>query len=390
MANAIERLKSPEKSNSSSSLVSEDTVIQSDKRVSQCRALSERVGTHLQRTRAALDVLSGEATTLQQSIMEQQRYYKDHKEKLEPSVWDNLVRAQHIFEGGGPGDDLRKLIPKKDQHALIIRLLLGNTVNIVSKSRAESLALKEDYYAFKDSNAWWFLVFSLVLYAGHRYVIHLEQAQAPITFVPPLKVGLLMFLCWLLYFYVAISLRENVLKANGSKLLSWWIYHHYYSILLVLLMLTLPVDSPAVNSYSGHYLAWCVGQGVVMVLQNRYQRRRMYTRIALGKDSNMDVVAGESSGTSGQLLFLIPFLFGLQLMQFLVGLQIVQHTWRSLLTPQGWLTMEEHASDLRGSRGACVCGLLFVRMAIGNFVATMHSLAKKREFRKHVRSKRDE
>lgn len=37
-------------------------------------------------------------------------------------------------------------------------------------------------------------------------------------------------------------------------------------------------------------------QGLIMMLYNQYQRRRMYTRIALGKSSAMDVVAGESSG----------------------------------------------------------------------------------------------
>lgn len=46
-----------------------------------------------------------------------------------------------------------------------------------------------------------------------------------------------------------------------------------------------------------------------MFVQNRYQRRRMYTRIALGKNSAMDVVSGESSGSSGQLLLLYPLLF---------------------------------------------------------------------------------
>ena len=49
-----------------------------------------------------------------------------------------------------------------------------------------------------------------------------------------------------------------------------------------------------------------------MMVQNHYQRRRMYTRIALGKNGNMDVVAGESSGSSGQLLLLYPMLFLLQ------------------------------------------------------------------------------
>jgi len=34
-----------------------------------------------------------------------------------------------------------------------------------------------------------------------------------------------------------------------------------------------------------------------------------YTRIAMGKNTAMDVVTGESSGTSGQLLLLYPLLF---------------------------------------------------------------------------------
>lgn len=47
-----------------------------------------------------------------------------------------------------------------------------------------------------------------------------------------------------------------------------------------------------------------------MLLQNRYQRRRLYTRIALGKSNAMDVVGGESAGGQGQLYILYPFLFG--------------------------------------------------------------------------------
>ena len=64
-------------------------------------------------------------------------------------------------------------------------------------------------------------------------------------------------------------------------------------------------------------------QGIVMMLQNRYQRRRMYTRIALGKNRAMDVVSGETSGGSGQLIILYPLLFGLQLGQCWIG----AHTW---------------------------------------------------------------
>lgn len=31
------------------------------------------------------------------------------------------------------------------------------------------------------------------------------------------------------------------------------------------------------------FLKWAIMQGVAMLLQNRYQRQRLYTRIALGK-----------------------------------------------------------------------------------------------------------
>lgn len=41
----------------------------------------------------------------------------------------------------------------------------------------------------------------------------------------------------------------------------------------------------------------------------------MYTRIALGKSSAMDVVGGETSASTGQLWVLYPMLFALQGLQ---------------------------------------------------------------------------
>lgn len=56
-------------------------------------------------------------------------------------------------------------------------------------------------------------------------------------------------------------------------------------------------------------MLWSAFQALVMLVQNRYQKRRMYTRIAMGKNSAMDVVSGESSGSAGQLMVLYPMLF---------------------------------------------------------------------------------
>jgi hypothetical protein len=61
--------------------------------------------------------------------------------------------------------------------------------------------------------------------------------------------------------------------------------------------------------FAENFMLWSTFQAIVMHVQNRYQKRRMYTRIALGKNSAMDVVSGESSGSAGQLLLLYPMLF---------------------------------------------------------------------------------
>jgi hypothetical protein len=87
-----------------------------------------------------------------------------------------------------------------------------------------------------------------------------------------------------------------------------------------MIMLSLPVDSPSVAHSVQTFLWWAILQGAVILMQNRYQRRRMYTRIALGKCSAMDVVAGESSASAGQLLLLYPLLFALQGLQVRRGL----------------------------------------------------------------------
>jgi TMPIT-like protein len=63
----------------------------------------------------------------------------------------------------------------------------------------------------------------------------------------------------------------------------------------------------------------------------------MYTRIALGKSSAMDVVGGESSGMPGQLLALLPGLFGLQIWQIFLGSTMMLHTAPAIVDPRGWL-----------------------------------------------------
>jgi hypothetical protein len=211
---------------------------------------------------------------------------------------------------------------------------------------------------------------------------HAVVDAAPYTLTPPLMTGLQAYLVWLAYFYTSMALRECVLLVNGSAIRAWWIQHHCWSAAGALLMLSLPVDSVVLRRGAEGFLLYCAAQAAVMTLQNRYQRRRMYVRIALGKNSAMDVVSGESSGTSGQLLFLYPMLFGLQLWQLRMGASMVAQTWRQLLLDrEGWLDPEPADADLRGARGTCILGALFAYLAVMNFVNTVITILEKRRYR---------
>lgn len=182
----------------------------------------------------------------------------------------------------------------------------------------------------------------------------------------------------------------------------------------------------------------------VHLLPSRYQRRRMYTRIALGKNSAMDVVSGESSGTSGQLRLLYPMLFGasndsvngipgvgyqhaaaanvtfqystygntsadvkfqrvacgnnaffschhplagLQIWQFLLGADVMHQAYGAVFYPEQWLAVAAPDADLRAARGIFLAGCLFAAMAVMNMVNTTATIREKSSYRRRAKAK---
>ena len=58
-------------------------------------------------------------------------------------------------------------------------------------------------------------------------------------------------------------------QVNGSSIRPWWIHHHYWSIATCMILLTLPVNSPAVQVCVKKFLWWSAFQGSLMLVQNR-------------------------------------------------------------------------------------------------------------------------
>jgi len=356
--------------------------------VARCRQLSQKVGIYSKKFVNESDTLTVEVKSLLATTSSIKKQLQDLPEERSNQVQELLSEAHGIITGLGPGGDLRRLCAPK--YPFLLRVLLGKNVPAVTLRKEQAIAIREDYHAFRSRAVWIMFFVPLMLYLGMKRADSVSKGtkyhHSTLTLTPPLLTGFQAYLAWLAYFYVAMALRECVLLLNGSHIKPWWITHHYWSAGVSLIMLALPVSSPTVYRFSENFMLWSCFQALVMLVQNLYQRRRMYTRIALGKNNAMDVVSGESSGSSGQLLLLYPLLLALQGWQLFIGLDVASQTWPAMINKEGWLEQEPSQSDLRGMRGTFISGCLFAYMSVRNFIATITTITEKQKYRKRKRA----
>ncbi|KAL1813649.1 hypothetical protein DCAR_0626009 [Daucus carota subsp. sativus] len=270
-------------------------------------------------------------------------------EKLE----EELRRARYVLSEG----DAASFLPSKSQGSFL-RMFIG-PINVRATRKDVQLKVKEEYNSFRDRTALLFLVFPTLLLCLRSWIWG--------GCLPALPVQL--YQSWLLYLYTGLALRENILRLNGSDIRPWWIYHHYFAIVMALISLTWEIgrqpDCEQKQKGVQLFLKWAIMQGIAMLLQNRYQRQRLYTRIALGKAKRMDVVWGETAGVDGQLWLLCPILFTLQGFEAYVGVLLLQTAVVGVVPEWQVVT----------------CGILLIVMATGNFVNTVQTLLVKSRFK---------
>ena len=166
---------------------------------------------------------------------------------------------------------------------------------------------------------------------------------------------------WLLYYYSALAVRENILQANGSDIKDWWIFHHYVSMFIAVVTLLLPRDRYA--STIAPFMWFLLFQGVIMVVQNRYQGKRHYVRRSLGKAKDIDVATSETiAEKSSDLKFLVPLLVVTYVAEICLGLAAC---WASL------------DAGLRTTWPMASIGAAFVLLGLGNTWTTVSTLIDK-------------
>lgn len=326
----------------------------------QARELQDATAALLSRTWAEEEALRRRAAALREDVA---RLRKAAANAQTEKVHEDLDRASCLISDG----DIATILPNK-AHGTFLKLLLG-PVNLRARKEVQ-LKVKEEYNSYRDRTAIVFLGFPMILLFLRSWLWNGCFPALPVQ----------LYQAWLLLLYTTLALRENILRVNGSDIRPWWVCHHYCAMLMALVSLTWGIkgqpDCARKQRGVELFLCWAVMQGFAMMLQNRYQRQRLYTRIALGKAKRMDVVWGETAGVEGQLLLLCPILFLLQVFEGYVGFLLLRTAHRGII-PE-WQVV--------------VCGILLIAMAIGNFANTVDTLMVKSRFKakmKKSKSKRD-
>eukprot|EP01083_Nonionella_stella_P268592 908107_1 len=124
------------------------------------------------------------------------------------------------------------------------------------------------------------------------------------------------------FYYLSLAIRENILSLNGSRIQSWWIYHHYWSILISILSLIIYDDNNNININLNVLNYFFIYQGVVMLLQIDYQKKRHYARKALAQKSQFDIRTSEviDEKPHSKYKILIPALYITYFAQLLISI----------------------------------------------------------------------
>lgn len=119
----------------------------------------------------------------------------------------------------------------------------------------------------------------------------------------------LAFIFLLVWYYCTLTIRESILKVNGSRIKGWWRAHHFISTVCAGVLLIWPQGEPW-QLFRHQFMYFNAYLTMVQYLQFRYQKGVLYRLKALGERHDMDItIEGFHSWMWRGLSFLLPFLF---------------------------------------------------------------------------------
>nr|CAD7413788.1 unnamed protein product [Timema poppensis] len=190
--------------------------------------------------------------------------------------------------------DMEQVLPKKN--GMYLKIILGD-VNVSILNKNDKFRYKDEYEKFK-----------LVL-SGIGFVLSVCNLFISV------RVLELSFMFLLVWYYCTLTIRESILKVNGSRIKGWWRLHHFISTVVSGVLLIWP-NTAVWYEFRGQLMWFNVYVSFVQYLQFRYQRGVLYRLKALGERHNMDItIEGFHSWMWRGLSFLLPFLYTVYMFQ---------------------------------------------------------------------------
>jgi hypothetical protein len=231
--------------------------------------------------------------------------------------------------------DIKGTLPKED-NGLYLNVILGD-VNVALLNKSERFRYKDDYEKFK-------LTLTLIALVVDVFALmyHTRFLDA-------------VFLFLMVWYYCTLTIRESILRINGSKMKGWWVAHHYISAIMSGIFITWP-DGACYQSFRTQFLIFSAYISFVGFMQYFYQRGCLYRLRSLGDRDLMDItIEGFHTWMFRGLNFLLPFLLVGYVFQFhnAVTLYLL---WRKFSCPE-WQVL--------------TLALCFLVIAVGNSYTTL-------------------
>ncbi|XP_039292649.1 transmembrane protein 120 homolog isoform X2 [Nilaparvata lugens] len=190
--------------------------------------------------------------------------------------------------------EMEHCLPKPN--GTYLKIILGN-VNVSILNKNDKFKYKDEYEKFKV------------------YLSVIGFALSVINLSTNFRVLELLFMFLLVWYYCTLTIRESILKVNGSKIKGWWRAHHFISTVVSGVLLIWPTSTTWYH-FRPQFMVFNVYISFVQFLQFKYQQGVLYRLKALGERHNMDItIEGFHSWMWRGLSFLLPFLYAGYLFQ---------------------------------------------------------------------------
>merc|ERR1712141_599849 len=206
---------------------------------------------------------------------------EEEKDDVKELGQDLLRRHEQLAQ-------MEQLLPAES--GTYLKIILGN-VNV-------SILDKKARYDYKDQYEQFKLIVNLIGFVLSCTNLYIQY-----------RVLDLLFMFLIVWYYCTLTIRESILRVNGSRIKGWWRAHHFITTIVGGVLLVWP-DGNCYQTFRPQLMWFNVYLAFLQYLQFTYQKGCLYRLRSLGERNDMDItIDGFHSWMWKGLSFLLPFLY---------------------------------------------------------------------------------